>query len=195
LPSQKLLYKTLGIKPKVRGTKPFKRYTPGLFSQHLMCGVPQLNLILKVCTSFYPIDINSTELELIQLLLKVGAHPNVVDSNNYTPLHILATKESRNCRIWSYCISELHQQMFKNFTKTVEVFLDSKQHHQFHDHPNFDGLLAWKLLRRMQYPDPGLQCFLTTTLRKVPSLTCMAALIVRKHNIGYEDIPLFFSPL
>jgi hypothetical protein len=62
------------------------------------------------------------------------------------------------------------------------VFLDSKQHHQFHDHPNFDGLLAWKLLRRMQYPDPGLQCFLTTTLRKVPSLTCMAALIVRKQD-------------
>lgn len=122
LPSQKLLYKTLGIKPKVRGTQPFKRYTPGLFSQHLMCGVPQLNLILKVCTRFYPIDINSTELKLIHLLLKVGAHPNVVDSNNYTTLHILSTKESRNCRIWSYCISELHHKCLKISPRRLKRF-------------------------------------------------------------------------
>jgi hypothetical protein len=44
-------------------------------------------------------------------------------------------------------------------------------------------------LSQMQYPDPGLQLLLNSAPRKVPSLTWLAASIVRKHNIGYDDIP------
>ncbi|EFX77725.1 hypothetical protein DAPPUDRAFT_105893 [Daphnia pulex] len=151
---------------------------------------PQFNLILKVSTNFHPVDINSSDLELIQMLLKAGANPNVIDSTNSTPLHILATKESGNSQRWPFCISEAHKRRFETFTKTVEVFLENTTHHEYHDHPNRKGQLALQLLSEMQYPDPGLQRLLNSAPRKVPSLTCLAASIVRKHNIGYDNIPI-----
>jgi hypothetical protein len=133
---------------------------------------PQFNLILKVSTNFHPVDINSSNLELIQLLLRPEGNPNVVDFNNSTPLHVLATKESGICQRWRYCISEQHKRRFQTFTNTVEVFMDNTTHHEFHDYPNRKGQLALKLLlSQMQYPDPGLQLLLNSAPRKVFSLT------------------------
>jgi ankyrin repeat protein len=58
--------------------------------------IPKLNLLLQVCEHFHPIDVNSKDLELMQLLLQAGMNPNVFNAEGSSPLHFLSKKESKN---------------------------------------------------------------------------------------------------
>jgi len=84
--------------------------------------IPKLNLLLQVCEHFHPIDVNSKDLELMQLLLQAGMNPNVVNAEGSSPLLFLSKKESKNSIMWPYSISANYQRRFEEFTNTVRMF-------------------------------------------------------------------------
>lgn len=151
--------------------------------------IPKLNLLLQVCEHFHPIDVNSKDLELTRLLLQAGTNPNVVNAEGSSPLHLLTKKESKNSIMWPHSISVNYQRRFEEFTNTVRMFFENS-HHQFHDRRNLKGQLSTESFDDLQYPDPGLRHLLNETLKKVPSLACLAAVAVRNCNVGYEELPV-----
>lgn len=113
-------------------------------------------------------------LDLIQLLLDLGADPNSVCAKGNTPLHLLAMI---NCQVWSPTI-----------TDAVQKLLDFGAHI---DQPNRSGRRALGILKAKHrqlclqgLPHVKLQSLLN---RNVLPLTCLAAQVVRKNRIPFED--------
>lgn len=113
-------------------------------------------------------------LDLIQLLLDLGADANSVSAKGNTPLHLLAII---NCQVWSPTI-----------TDAVQKLLDFGAHI---DQPNQSGRRALGILKAKHrqlclqgLPDVKLQSLLNSN---VLPLTCLAAQVVRKNRIPFED--------
>ncbi|EFX88384.1 hypothetical protein DAPPUDRAFT_234500 [Daphnia pulex] len=144
------------------------------------------NLLLKVCTTHQG---RPNEFKLIKLLLKAGADPNAVDQQRCSPLHLLANSELVMCTLWD---CSYYATRSKNFAAIVSLILDGRFHK---DQVNLRGQSALECLKPKLslYPNAQL-CQLVGNflqqLQGVRPLSCIAAKVVRKHQLPCEGLPV-----
>ncbi|EFX87887.1 hypothetical protein DAPPUDRAFT_221111 [Daphnia pulex] len=143
------------------------------------------NLLLKVCTTHQG---KPNEFKLIKLLLKAGADPNAVDQQRCSPLHLLANSELSYSHMWG---DLSYSTRAEYFTSIVRVILDGRFHE---DQVNLRGQSALECLKPKLslYPNAQL-CMLVGNflqqLQGVRPLSCIAAKVVRKHQLPCECLP------
>jgi ankyrin repeat protein len=120
-------------------------------------------------------------IDLIQLLLDLGADPNSISAKGNTPLHLLAMI---NCESWSTTI-----------TDAVQKLLDFGAHI---DQSNRFGRTALNMLKNRQrqlsrqgFPDLKLGSL--TNSRRVLPLSCLSAQVLRKNQIPFKDGEIPFT--
>ncbi|EFX63083.1 hypothetical protein DAPPUDRAFT_119549 [Daphnia pulex] len=144
------------------------------------------NLLLKVCSSHQG---DPNEFKLIKLLLKAGADPNAVDQQRCSPLHLLADGEVESSHMWG---DASYSTRAENFAEIVRIILDGRFHE---DQVNLRGQSALECLKPFSslYPNAQL-CLLVGNflqqLQGVRSLSCIAAKVVRKHQLPCECLPV-----
>ncbi|EFX88192.1 hypothetical protein DAPPUDRAFT_96505 [Daphnia pulex] len=144
------------------------------------------NLLLKVCTAHQG---DPNEFKLIKLLLKAGADPNAVDEQRCSPLHLLADREVESSHMWG---DASYSTRAEYFTSIVRVILDGRF---YEDQVNLRGQSALECLKPFLslYPNAQL-CLLAGNflqqLQGVRPLSCIAAKVVRKHQLPCECLPV-----
>ncbi|EFX88396.1 hypothetical protein DAPPUDRAFT_311368 [Daphnia pulex] len=144
------------------------------------------NLLLKLCLSLKG---QTNEFKLIKLMLDCGADTNIVNQHRDSPLHLLAKKEVDSTSFWH---SESYSTRAEYFTSVVRVILDGRFHE---DQVNLRGQSALECLKPFlsRYPNAQL-CMLVGNflqqLQGVRPLSCIAAKVVRKHQLPCECLPV-----
>jgi hypothetical protein len=146
------------------------------------------NILLKVCTSHQG---DPDEFKLIKLLLKAGADPNAVDKKRCSPLHLLAKKERYSFKMWG---NPFYSTRAENFTSIVRVILDGIFHQ---DQVNLRGETALERLKPLLplYPNTQLCRLVGSFLQGVRPLSCIAAKVVRRHQLPCECLPLMLQSM
>jgi len=146
------------------------------------------NLLLKVCAA---LPGQTDDFKLIKLLLKAGANTNAVDEQRYSPLHLLAKKELKLCRMWQFPSYSTRAQYFTAITRTI---LEGRFHE---DQVNLFGESALDYFKSqpLQYPDPQFRKLLSDFTQNVRPLSCIAATIVQKHRLPFGSIPVTLQSL
>jgi hypothetical protein len=125
------------------------------------------------------------DFEFIMLLLETGGDPNAVDQHGRSPLHVLASREVFFHPFWSFD----YEKHAARFTTIVQTFFDGEFHK---DQTDLRGNAALDCIKYFpqQYPNDKLRKLMDSYLQGVLPLSCIAAKIVRKHNLPCEDLPL-----
>jgi ankyrin repeat protein len=114
-------------------------------------------------------------LDVMKLLLELGVDPSATSPNGMTALHVLAKQP------WEFWAT--------NITDVIQLLLDSDAHI---DQPDDEGITALDLfkLKEKELADNGiLNVYLQRLIHKVRPLTCLAAQVVSRHGIPFDDLP------
>ncbi|EFX77579.1 hypothetical protein DAPPUDRAFT_106003 [Daphnia pulex] len=125
------------------------------------------------------------DFDFIMLLLETGGDPNAVDQNGRSPLHVLASREIFFHPFWSFD----YQAHAARFTTIVQTFFDGEFHK---DQTDLRGNAALDCIKYFpqQYPNDKLRKLMDRYLQGVLPLSCIAAKVVRKHNLPWEHLPV-----
>ena len=133
--------------------------------------VDQGNLLHIACCSC-TISSQQFPVRVMKLLLDLGIDPNSTTSSGLTALHVLAGVQWNR---WS-----------TNITDAIQLLLDYGTHI---DQPNVDGKTALEFfkVKEKELIDNGISNdYLKTLINKVLPLKCLAAQVVRQHEILFE---------
>jgi hypothetical protein len=136
--------------------------------------VGQGNLLHLACCTC-SITTKLFHLNVMKLLLELGVDPRATSSNGMTALHVLA---SIGWEHWS-----------TNITDAIQLLLDSDAHI---DQPDDEGITALDLfkLKEKELTENGISnVYLQKLIHKVRPLTCLAAQVVSRHGIPFDDLP------
>jgi hypothetical protein len=114
-------------------------------------------------------------LDVMKLLLELGVDPSATSPNGTTALHVLARTR---WELWA-----------TNITDAIQLLLDSGAHI---DQPDDEGITALDLfkIKEKELADNGiLNVYLQRLIHKVRPLTCLAAQVVSRHGIPFDDLP------
>ncbi len=138
------------------------------------------NLLYLACHSCTITTKLSPALNGMKLLLELGVDPSATSSNGMTSLHVLASIEWER---WS-----------TNITDAIQLLLDSDAHI---DQPDNEGITALDLfkLKEKELAENGIKnIYLQRLIHKVRPLTCLAAQVVSRHGIPFDDLPSNLIP-
>ena len=108
-------------------------------------------------------------LSTLVLLLKSGADPNAGDSKGNGPLHVVAMA----CKLFRVLADSI-----------THLLLDHNAHL---DRVNDEGKTAADLW--MKYNNGAFNCELPSWYHSEPHLMCIAAKVIRSHQIDYSHLP------